>query len=131
MHQPRHAIDVQTIKMGPGRPANSARAVYHGISTAHQAPQTVGVFKRPVDPNNIKFGKTAPIRCRTGQGPELISVCHKPPGDPVANKTRCPRQSYCRIHGYRVDDRRLKTLKSTANECLRSMRATALIFAAG
>jgi hypothetical protein len=34
-HQPRHAIDIQTVKMGLSRSANSARAMYHGISAAY------------------------------------------------------------------------------------------------
>jgi hypothetical protein len=34
-HQPRHAIDIQTVKMGLRRSANSARAMYHGIGAAY------------------------------------------------------------------------------------------------
>jgi hypothetical protein len=53
-HQPRHAIDIQTVKMGLSRSANSAGAMYDGISAAYQTPQAVNVFKRTFDPMNIK-----------------------------------------------------------------------------
>jgi hypothetical protein len=52
-HQPRRAIDIQTIKMGLSRSANSAGTVYHGIGAADQTPQAVRVFKRALDPMNI------------------------------------------------------------------------------
>jgi hypothetical protein len=37
-HQPRHAIDIQTIKMGLSCAANSAGAMYDGVSATYETP---------------------------------------------------------------------------------------------
>jgi hypothetical protein len=58
MHQPRHAIDINTLhaidintlKVVPSRSPNGARAVDHGINAAYQSFQAVNVFKRALDP---------------------------------------------------------------------------------
>jgi hypothetical protein len=60
-HQPRHAIDIQTVKMRLRRSANSARAMDHGVNAAYQTTQAVRVFERTFDPMNMTPGQTASI----------------------------------------------------------------------
>jgi hypothetical protein len=61
MHQPRHAIDIRTVKMRLCRSANGTRAMNHGVNAAHQTTQAVSVFERTFDPMNMIPGQRASI----------------------------------------------------------------------
>jgi hypothetical protein len=62
LHQPRHAIDIRTVKMGLSRSANNACTMDYGINTVHQTFQAIKVFERTFNPINIYSRKTASIR---------------------------------------------------------------------
>jgi hypothetical protein len=53
LHQPRHAIDIQSVKMGLCHSTDSARAMDNGINAAHQTFQAIKVFERTFNPVNF------------------------------------------------------------------------------
>jgi hypothetical protein len=53
LHQPRHAIDIQSVKMGLCRSTDSARTMDNGINAAHQTFQAIKVFECTFDPINF------------------------------------------------------------------------------
>jgi hypothetical protein len=53
LHQPRHAIDIRTVKMGLSRSANNACTMDHSINAAYQSFQALNVFERTLNPINI------------------------------------------------------------------------------
>ena len=102
-HQPFHAIDIYLVKMFLRRTANSAGAMHHSLNTVYQAPQAVEIFKRTLDPLNIKPHQRASIRSLTRQGFNFPSFSGQSPRYCAADETRCTRQGDCVFQGFKSE----------------------------